>query len=119
MEKCAELSASVLNEADIQSYIDGLLELRNVLQETTDEAIKSLPYEQNLIATILGDKVMMSTAITKEVDQLSLLSTLVTYTQCKHERMKEHSREYMDRVTKLRLKIDEYYGDESQKFCGS
>lgn len=104
---------------DIQEYINRLLELRNVLQGTEESVIKSLHYEPNLITTILGDKVMMSTAITKEADQISLLSTLVTYTQCKYEGMKEHSREYMNRVTKLRLKIDEYYGEESQKFCGS
>ena len=81
--------------------------------------MKTLSYEQNLITTILGDKVMMGSAVTKEADQISLLPTLVIYTQCKHEGMQEHSREYMDRVTKLRLKIDEYYGEESQKFCGS
>lgn len=119
IEKCAGLSASVLNGDDIQLYVAELLVLKNVLHETSEEIIKTLPYEQNLITTILGDKVMMRTAITKEADQISLLSTLVTYTQCKHEGMKEHSREYMDRVTKLRLKIDEYYGDRSQKFCGS
>ena len=62
---------------------------------------------------------MMGSAVTQEADQISLLPTLVIYTQCKHEGMQEHSREYMDRVTKLRLKIDEYYGEESQKFCGS
>ena len=61
---------------------------------------------------------MMGSAVTKEADQISLCQHLL-YTQCKHEGMQEHSREYMDRVTKLRLKIDEYYGEESQKFCGS
>lgn len=113
IEKCAGLSASVLNGDDIQLYISELLVLSNVLQETSEEIIKTLPYEQNLITTLLGDKVMMHTAITKEADQISLLSTLATYIQCKHEGMKEHSREYMDRVTKIRLKIDEYYGEES------
>ena len=119
IEKCAGLSVYVLSGSDIQEYADTLLKLRNVLLNANDKEIRSLPYEQNLITAILGDKVMMSSVITKEADQVSLLSTLVTYTQCKHEGMQEHSREYMDRVTKLRLKIDEYYGDKSQKFCGA
>ena len=32
---------------------------------------------------------MMGSAVTKEADQISLLPTLVIYTQCKHEGMQE------------------------------
>lgn len=119
IEKCAKLSAEVLNGADVKEYIESLLRLRETISNTGEKDIRELPYGENLITTILGDKAMMQNVITKEPDQVSLVSTLVTYAKCKKEGMKEHSREYMDRVTKIRLMIDAYYGETSQKFCGS
>lgn len=43
----------------------------------------------------------------------------ILYIECRQEGMPENSREYMDRVTKLRHVIDRYYGEETQRFCGS
>ena len=119
IEKCAKLSVTVLKGTDVKEYVDSLIILRDIILNADESNIKELPYGENLITTILGDKAMMQSVITKEPDQVSLLSTLVTYAECKQEGMKEHSREYMDKVTKIRLLIDAYYGETSQKFCGS
>ena len=66
-----------------------------------------------------ADKSLIRKSFPKEADQISLISTLVTYEACRREGMPAHSRIYMDRVTALRHHIDHYYGERSQQFCGS
>lgn len=119
LEKCVSLVPPALKTDDISEYIEALKRLKNTLLNSQKEECEKVTDDKNVLLTLLGDKVMLEKVITKEADQVSLLSTLVTYIECKSEGMKEHSREYMDRVTILRLKIDNHYGEKSQKFCGS
>ena len=57
--------------------------------------------------------------VTEEFDQLSLLSTLVTYVSYNSEGRPGHSAEYMNKDTALRKVIDEVYGTEAMRVCGS
>ena len=69
--------------------------------------------------TIRMDKFLVLDTVTEEFDQLSLLSTLATYVECNSEGRPGHSAAYMDRVTALRKVIEEVYGTEAMRFCGS
>ena len=65
------------------------------------------------------DRYLIDGTVTEEFDQLSLLSTLVTYVSCNGEGRPGHSAEYMNKVTALRKVIEEVYGTEAMRFCGS
>ena len=83
------------------------------------DEIKAAAYPANIENTILMDQYLIEGTVTEEFDQLSLLSTLVTYVACNSEGRPGHSAAYMDRVTALRKVIEEVYGTEAMRFCGS
>jgi hypothetical protein len=68
---------------------------------------------------MLMDRYLIAGTVTEEFDQLSLLSTLVTYVSCNGKGRPGHSTEYMNKVTALRKVIEEEYGTEVMRFCGS
>lgn len=118
-EKCVGLVVTALDGENADDYIESLKKLIPLVKLASDEEIDILPYPENVKTSFRSDKVLFGSAVTEEKDQVSLLSTLVTYIECQQEGMPQHSREYMDRVTALRHKIDDYYGEKSQQFCGS
>ena len=83
------------------------------------EEIEKLEIDFAVKNSLGADKSLIQKSFPKEADQVSLISTLVTYEACRREGMPDHSRIYMDRVTALRHHIDHYYGERSQQFCGS
>ena len=89
------------------------------LLEKLDDAAKLVTPMLEEKNSLGADKSLIKKSFPKEADQVSLISTLVTYEACRREGMPDHSRIYMDRVTALRHHIDHYYGERSQQFCGS
>ena len=59
------------------------------------------------------DRHLIDDTVTEEIDQLSLLNTVVTYIECNAEGMPEHSAKYMDRVTDLRKILESVYEKEA------
>ena len=89
------------------------------MKRITPEDIKAAGYPANIESTILMDRYLIDGTVTEEFDQLSLLSTLVTYVSRNSEGRPGHSAEYMNKVTALRRVIEEVYGTEAMRFCGS
>lgn len=116
---CAGLVLPALDGTKQTEYVEALQDMIPLLQAASSEEIDSLPFAENVLASFRTDRVLMKEAVKEEKDRVSMLSTLITYIACKQEGMPEHSREYMDRVTALRHKIDAYYGEKTQQFCGS
>ena len=120
LDDAAKLVAPMLEEKISEEiYINALRELILALNETTAEEIEKLEIDFAVKNSLGADKSLIKKSFPKEADQVSLISTLVTYEACRREGMPDHSRIYMDRVTALRHHIDHYYGERSQKFCGS
>ena len=119
IERCGAAGETVLAQkaAGVQ-YVQDLLELLEIMKTVSREEIKAAGYPSNIESTILMDKYLIEETLTEEFDQLSLLSTLVTYVACNSEGRPGHSSEYMDRVTALRKVIEEVYGTEAMRFCG-
>ena len=116
----AKLVAPMLEEKISEEiYINALRELILALNETTAEEVEKLEINFAVKNSLGADKSLIKKSFPKEADQVSLISTLVTYEACRREGMPDHSRIYMDRVTALRHHIDHYYGERSQQFCGS
>ena len=117
---CGIVGAKVLSqEAGGEQYRDSLLQLLDIMQCITTDDIKAARYPANIESTILMDRYLIDGTVTEESDQLSLLSTLVTYVSCNGEGRPGHSSEYMNKVTALRKVIEEVYGTEAMRFCGS
>ena len=120
LDGAAKLVAPMLEEKISEEiYINALRELILALNETTAEEIEKLEIDFAVKNSLGADKSLIKKSFPKEPDQVSLISTLVTYEACRREGMPDHSRIYMDRVTALRHHIDHYYGERSQQFCGS
>ena len=120
LDDAAKLVAPMLEEKISEEiYINALRELILALNETTAEEIEKLEINFAVKNSLGADKSLIKKSFPKEPDQVSRISTLVTYEACRREGMPDHSRIYMDRVTALRHHIDHYYGERSQQFCGS
>lgn len=120
LDDAAKLVTPMLEEKISEEiYINALRELILALNETTAEEIEKLEIDFAVKNSLGADKSLIKKSFPKEPDQVSLISTLVTYEACRREGMPDHSRIYMDRVTALRHHIDHYYGERSQQFCGS
>lgn len=120
LDDAAKLVTPMLEEKISEEiYINALRELILTLNETTAEEIEKLEIDFAVKNSLGADKSLIKKSFPKEADQVSLISTLVTYEACRREGMPDHSRIYMDRVTALRHHIDHYYGERSQQFCGS
>ncbi len=120
LDDAAKLVAPMLEEKISEEiYINALRELILALNETTAEEIEKFEINFAVKNSLGADKSLIKKSFPKELDQVSLISTLVTYEACRREGMPDHSRIYMDRVTALRHHIDHYYGERSQQFCGS
>ena len=120
LDDAAKLVAPMLEEKISEEiYINALRELILALNETTAEELEKLEIDFAVKNSLGADKSLIKKSFPKEADQVSLISTLVTYEACRREGMPDHSRIYMDRVTALRHHIDHYYGERSQQFCGS
>ena len=120
LDDAAKLVAPMLEEKISEEiYINALRELILALNETTAEEIEKLEIDFAVKNSLGADKSLIKKSFPKEADQVSLISTLVTYEACRREGMPDHSSIYMDRVTALRHHIDHYYGERSQQFCGS
>ena len=120
LDDAAKLVAPMLEEKISEEiYINALRELILALNETTAEEIEKLEIDFAVKNSLGADKSLIKKSFPKEADQVSLISTLVTYEACRREGLPDHSRIYMDRVTALRHHIDHYYGERSQQFCGS
>lgn len=120
LDDAAKLVAPMLEEKISEEiYINALQELILALNETTAEEIEKLEINFAVKNSLGADKSLIQKSFPKEADQVSLISTLVTYEACRREGMPDHSRIYMDRVTALRHHIDHYYVERSQQFCGS
>ena len=119
IESCGRTGEDVLNhEVDGEQYRQELLQLLEILKVITPDEIKAAGYTANIESTLLMDQYLIDGTVTEEFDQLSLLSTLVTYIACNSEGRPGHSAAYMDRVTALRKVIEEVYGTEAMRFCG-
>ena len=120
IESCGRLGECVLNEETAgEQYRQRLLDLLEIMKSISRDEIKAAAYPANIENTILMDQYLIEGTVTEEFDQLSLLSTLVTYVACNSEGRPGHSAAYMDRVTALRKVIEEVYGTEAMRFCGS
>ena len=120
LDDAAKLVVPMLEEKISEEiYINALRELILALNETTAEELEKLEIDFAVKNSLGADKSLIKKLFPKEADQVSLISTLVTYEACRREGMPDHSRIYMDRVTALRHHIDHYYGERSQQFCGS
>ena len=120
IEKCGQIGKEVLSgNAACDQYVKELAKLIGILKNTSEEDIAATGFPANIESTVRMDRYLINDTVTEEPDQLSLLSTLVTYVACCGEGMSEHSREYMDRVTALRKEIEKFYETEAIRFCGS
>ncbi len=119
IESCGCIGDKVLkHEADGEQYRQELLQLLEVMRDITSDEIKAAGYPVNIESTLLMDQYLIDGTVAEVFDQLSLLSTLVTYIACNSEGRPGHSTAYMDRVTALRKVIEEVYGTEAMRFCG-
>ena len=117
---CSAAGDRVLNkEADGGQYRQELLHLLEIMKTITADEIRAAGYPENIQNTLLMDRHLIDDTVTEEIDQLSLLSTVVTYISCNSEGRPGHSAAYMDRVTALRKALEEVYDKEAIRFCGS
>ena len=120
IERCGITGVKVLqHEAEGEQYKTDLLQLLEIMNTVTADEIREAGYPTNIQNTLLMDRHLIEDTVTEEIDQLSLLNTVVTYIECLAEGMPEHSSKYMDRVTDLRKIIESVYEKEAMRFCGS
>ncbi|MBE6041945.1 MAG: hypothetical protein E7220_05420 [Clostridiales bacterium] len=119
IERCGITGVKVLqHEAEGEQYKTDLLQLLEIMNTVTADEIREAGYPTNIQNTLLMDRHLIEDTVTEEIDQLSLLNTVVTYIECLAEGMPEHSSKYMDRVTDLRKIIETVYEKEAMRFCG-
>lgn len=120
IKSCGLVGVQALNqEAGSEQYRDKLLEVLELMKTVTADEIRAAAYPANIQNTLLMDRHLIEDTVTEELDQLSLLNTVVTYIECNAEGMPEHSAKYMDRVTDLRKILESVYEKEAMRFCGS
>ena len=120
IESCGITGAKVLqHETEGEQYKTELLQLLDLMKTVTADEIRAAGYPANIQNTLLMDRHLIEDTVTEEIDQLSLLNTVVTYIECNTEGMPEHSAKYMDRVTDLRKILESVYEKEAMRFCGS
>ena len=119
IEAAGEAGVMALDQADGIQYRDKLLEVLAIMKTVTADEIREAAYPVNIQNTLQMDRHLIEDTVTEELDQLSLLNTVVTYIRCKAEGMPEHSAKYMDRVTDLRKLMETVYEKEAMRFCGS
>ena len=120
IQKAGATGVGVLNhEIDAEKYRDDLLEVLAAMKSASESDIKAAGYPANIQNTLLMDRNLIEDTVTEEIDQLSLLNTVVTYIACNAEGMPEHSKVYMDRVTDLRKALESVYDTEAIRFCGT
>ena len=120
IESCGITGVKALqHEAEGAQYKAELLALLEFMKNITADEIREACYPANVQNTLLMDRHLIEDTVTEEIDQLSLLNTVVTYIECKAEGMPEHSSVYMDRVTDLRKIIEAVYDKEAIRFCGT
>lgn len=117
---CVAAGDKVLDkEAGGEMYNQVLLRLIEIMKTITEDEIKAAGYPANIQNTLLMDRHLIQDTLTEEIDQLSLLSTVVTYISCNSEGRPGHSAVYMDKVTALRKSLEEVYDKKAIRFCGS
>lgn len=120
IESCGITGAKVMqHETEGEQYKTELLQLLDLMKTVTADEIRAAGYPANIQNTLLMDRHLIEDTVTEEIDQLSLLNTVVTYIECNTEGMPEHSAKYMDRVTDLRKILESVYEKEAMRFCGS
>lgn len=120
IQKAGATGVGVLNhEIDAEMYRGDLLEVLAAMKSASESDIKAAGYPANIQNTLLMDRNLIEDTVTEEIDQLSLLNTVVTYIECNAEGMPEHSKVYMDRVTDLRKALESVYDTEAIRFCGT
>ena len=119
IEAAGEAGVMALDQADGIRYRDKLLEVLAIMKTVTADEIREAAYPANIQNTLQMDRHLIEDTVMEELDQLSLLNTVVTYIRCKAEGMPEHSAKYMDRVTDLRKLMEAVYEKEAMRFCGS
>jgi hypothetical protein len=120
IESCGITGVKVLQqEAEGEQYRDELIKILEIMKTVTADEIRAAGYPVNIQNTLLMDRHLIDDTVTEEIDQLSLLNTVVTYIECNAEGMPEHSAKYMDRVTDLRKILESVYEKEAMRFCGS
>ena len=120
IESCGIAGVKVMqHEAEGEQYKTELLQLLDLMKTVTADEIRVAGYPLNIQNTLLMDRHLIEDTVTEEIDQLSLLNTVVTYIKCNAEGMPEHSSKYMDRVTDLRKILESVYEKEAMRFCGS
>ena len=120
IESCGITGAKVLqHETEGEQYKTELLQLLDLMKTVTADEIRAAGYPANIQNTLLMDRHLIEDTVTEEIDQLSLLNTVVTYIECNTEGMPEHSAKYMDRVTDLRKILESVYEKQAMRFCGS
>jgi hypothetical protein len=92
LDDAAKLVAPMLEEKISEEiYINALRELILALNETTAEEIEKLEIDFAVKNSLGADKSLIKKSFPKEADQVSLISTLVTYEACRREGMPDHS----------------------------
>ena len=120
IEDCGRIGEDVLDrKAEGEQYRQELLQLLDIMKTVSPDEIQTAGYPANIQNTLLMDRYLIDGTVTEEYDQLSLLSTVVTYAACNSAGRPGHSAAYMDKVTALRKVIEEAYGKEAMRFCGS
>ena len=120
IEDCGRIGEDVLDrKAEGEQYRQELLQLLDIMKTVSQDEIQTAGYPANIQNTLLMDRYLIDGTVTEEYDQLSLLSTVVTYVACNSAGRPGHSAAYMDKVTALRKVIEEAYGKEAMRFCGS
>ena len=120
IQRAGMTGVSVLSEeADAGQYRDDLLKVLDAIKSASESDVKAARYTANIQNTLLMDRHLITDTVTEEIDQLSLLNTVVTYIECKAEGMPEHSKVYMDRVTDLRKSLEGVYDTEAIRFFGA
>ena len=114
IESCGITGVKVLQqEAEGEQYRDELIKILEIMKTVTADEIRAAGYPVNIQNTLLMDRHLIDDTVTEEIDQLSLLNTVVTYIECNAEGMPEHSAKYMDRVTDLRKILESVYEKEA------
>lgn len=120
IEVCGLTGVKALKqEVEGEQYRSDLLKVLEAVKSITSDEIRAIGYPVNIQNTLLMDRQLIDDTLTEEIDQLSLLNTVVTYIECNAEGMPEHSAKYMDRVTDLRKVLEQVYEKEAMRFCGS
>ena len=80
IESCGITGVKALqHEAEGEQYKTELLYLLEIMKTVTADEIRAAGYPLNIQNTLLMDRHLIKDTVTEEIDQLSLLNTVVTY----------------------------------------